>query len=199
MVDFTGRCPKTAGLQGGLSGPSPSQGGREVLPSMQGERGLEVKSPSGSRASPKTWSRTSLRSAALRQITQHPLPATVSPSAKLARHTSSPPHPRRGRRAPVRPRTHLRLQEQFRTELGSGGWCGEGPSGLDGRSPGFRAGLCTGSLGAVLTRRSFSGSRDSVGSCHLPGPLLGARDTAGRRKAGSVPPGNHTRRGEGAR
>ena len=187
MVDFIGRCPETAGLQGGLSGPSPSQGGREVLPSMQGERGIEVKSPSGSRTSPKTWSRTSLRSAALRQITRHPLPATVSPSAKLARHTSSPLHPRRGHRMPVRPRTHLRLPEQFRTELGPGGWCGEGPR-LDGRSPGLRAGLCTGSLGAVLTRRSLSGSRDSVGSCHLPGPLLGARDTAGRRKAGSVPP-----------
>lgn len=64
-------------------------------------------------------------------------------------------------------------------------WMERGGPGLEGRSPGFPAGLCTGFLGAVLAHRSFSDSRDSVGSASCQALLLGAWDTAG--EAGPLP------------
>lgn len=38
---------------------------------------------------------------------------------------------------------------------------------------------------AVLRRGSSSGSKDWMGSCHLPGPWLGAGDTEGKKTGGA--------------
>lgn len=122
---------------------SPSRG-------QAGRAGLEAqRSPSGSRP----WSLLCRSLCPLRQTTQHPLPATVL----CSRETKTPPFfpgPVVRSSAAREARAHLLLWE------GSSGWsldpadgasgrCGEG-LGLEGRSPGFWAGLYTGSLSRGL-------------------------------------------------